>query len=306
MHAYQAYGFQIHSDLVLPELQPSESAQPDVTIQIRSTRDFKSEPNCPETDFQSTAEGVQIFWKHIGQFSVQQGQQVCIDRPPEVEDRVIRLPLLGAVMAMLLMQRGFLVLHASAIEIDGRAVAFVGQKGQGKSTMAATLYQRGHRLLSDDVVAVDLSDPNQAYVVPGFPQFKLWPDAVSGCLQEDPTELPQVHGLLEKRSRLAFDRFSTQPIPLDTLYVLESGDDLAIKALTPQVAISELITHSYAARFGKDLVRGDIATTHFRHCMSLAQQVPILGLERPRDLQRILDVACLVEQALVKQRRNVA
>jgi hypothetical protein len=301
MHTYFAYGLTIHSGLPLPELQPSDATQADVTIQIRSERDFASEPDCPETELSSLPGGVRLLWKQIGQYTVLDGKTVCIDRPPGVQDRELRLPLLGSVISMLLTQRGFLVLHASAINVNGRAAVFVGQKGQGKSTMAATLYQRGHHLLSDDVVAVDLSQPGQPRVVPGFPQFKLWPDAVTHCLQEDPTDLPQVHGLLEKRSRLAFDRFSPDAIPLDTVYVLGSGETVAIQSLTPQMAIAELLTHSYAARFGKDFLQGQLAAHHFQQCMHLAQQIPILGLERPRDIAQVPQVAHLVEHTLSKR-----
>ena len=42
--------------------------------------------------------------------------------------------------------------NSSAIN-DGAAI-FIGAKGQGKSTMTATLYGRGHQLITDDVAAL--------------------------------------------------------------------------------------------------------------------------------------------------------
>jgi hypothetical protein len=70
-----------------------------------------------------------------------------------------RLPLFmsGAVIAALLMLRGHAVLHASCVEYDGVATAFVGDSGAGKSTVAAMLCASGARLVTDDVLRVDHS-----------------------------------------------------------------------------------------------------------------------------------------------------
>ena len=53
---------------------------------------------------------------------------------------------------------GRVVLHGSAVVIDGVAVAIIGPSGAGKSTTAAALLRHGAGLLSDDVVVVDDAD----------------------------------------------------------------------------------------------------------------------------------------------------
>ena len=73
-------------------------------------------------------------------FLIRGGREIVIDAAPGVEQRLIRLFLLGPALALLLHQRRFLVLHASAVMIDGAAVAFVAEKGMGKSTLAAALH----------------------------------------------------------------------------------------------------------------------------------------------------------------------
>jgi hypothetical protein len=54
--------------------------------------------------------------------------------------------------------RGLEVFHASGVVIDGRALLFAGPPGAGKSSLAAALLSAGGQLLSDDVVALALSD----------------------------------------------------------------------------------------------------------------------------------------------------
>jgi hypothetical protein len=51
--------------------------------------------------------------------------------------------------------RGLGIFHASAVALDGRALAFFGASGTGKSSVAAHLVARGARFLADDVVAVE-------------------------------------------------------------------------------------------------------------------------------------------------------
>lgn len=62
---------------------------------------------------------------------------------------------MGMNLQMALGQRRFLLLHAAAVERDGRAVIMTGESGAGKSTLAALLQARGWRLMADEFVLVD-------------------------------------------------------------------------------------------------------------------------------------------------------
>ncbi|MDB5693797.1 MAG: HprK-related kinase [Alphaproteobacteria bacterium] len=63
---------------------------------------------------------------------------------------------MGMNLQMALGQRRFLLLHASAVERDGRALLMTGHSGAGKSTLAALLGERGWRFLGDEFALVDL------------------------------------------------------------------------------------------------------------------------------------------------------
>lgn len=62
--------------------------------------------------------------------------------------------LIGQVLPLLAALRGYEVLHAAAVTVDGVAFGLLGDPGAGKSTLAASLSRRGNRLLSDDVLVV--------------------------------------------------------------------------------------------------------------------------------------------------------
>lgn len=53
---------------------------------------------------------------------------------------------------------GRLLLHAGAVERDGRVIVIAGDSGQGKSTLTAALLQRGYSYVTDELVAIDPSN----------------------------------------------------------------------------------------------------------------------------------------------------
>lgn len=78
---------------------------------------------------------------------------------PEAAPLPLTQGVLAAEMAMNLQmalgQRRYLLLHASAVEKDGRALVMTGESGAGKSTLAALLMARGWRLMGDEFALLD-------------------------------------------------------------------------------------------------------------------------------------------------------
>jgi hypothetical protein len=297
VYNHNAYNLGICSALPLPELQPSAEATADVTILFGSL-DWSPPPQAiasEELYIEVLPDEAYFFWRQLGKFRVARGTEIIIDPLPNVEERLLRLPLLGTIFAVLLHQRGRLVLHASAVAIDGEAIIFVGNKGRGKSTMAATLYGRGHQLISDDVVALEIDEAGQPIVIPGFPQFKLYPEAALLCLGDDPEELPELVDGYEKRSRRVADGFVQDPSPLRNIYVLGRGPVSRIEPLDQQTSLLTLIANSYVARFGKQLLQGAEASTHLRQCTALLAKVSVYRLDRPDSLALLPSTAQMVE-----------
>lgn len=89
---------------------------------------------------------------------------------PEAAPLALAHGLLAAEMAMNVQMalglRRYLLIHASAVEREGRAVLMTGESGAGKSTLAALLGERGWRLLGDEFA---LLDPATGLLLP-FPR----------------------------------------------------------------------------------------------------------------------------------------
>lgn len=92
---------------------------------------------------------------------------------PATDPRFVAILLAGLVVSVLLGLGGHFVLHASAVEVGGKAMAFAGASGAGKSTLAALLCAAGARLVTDDVLRVG-REPRPV-CVGGAPQLRLRP-----------------------------------------------------------------------------------------------------------------------------------
>lgn len=288
MFTYAAYGLAIRSTLRLPELVPSTAA-PEISFQLGRVH-LASDAEAQTHYSNVTKKEAILFWNGVGTFQIRGGREITIDPNPTVDEERLRLFLLGPVLALLLWQRGYLVLHASAVEIGEEAVAFVGGCGWGKSTLAAGLHSRGYNLLADDVVAVHM-DGQRNRVFPGFPRMKLWPDVAAG-LGYSLEALPRIYPDIEKRSCMASAGPSQKALPLGLIYVIEEGLFHNVETLTPQEACIELVRHSY----GIQRFQGVGADEHFLQCAKLANSVSCRRLRRRRSIEDLGHLLRLVEE----------
>ena len=95
-------------------------------------------------------------WRHLIRPSVTIGGDFML---PDAAPLPLAQGLLAAEMGMNLQmalgQRRFLLLHASAVERDGKALLMTGVSGAGKSTLSALLSARGWRFMGDEFALVD-------------------------------------------------------------------------------------------------------------------------------------------------------
>jgi hypothetical protein len=288
---YDAYGLRIHAALRLPELRESTIGE-EVDAIVTPMEEVPALPTSeaglivwPQED------EVVLQWKHFGTYRVRGGRRLEYAPARDVAADAVRVPLLGVCMGLLLHQRGLLTLHASAVAVGDGAVAFVGAKGAGKSTTAAAFLRRGHPLVADDVVAVDLDEGGVPTVSPGLMTVKLWPPSLA-AVGVDPHTVPRLHDGVEKRILRADEVPSAGPLPLRALYVLEEGEELALEPVRARDAFVEVVRHTYATRFIGPVVReADL----FRRCTRFLQSVPVRRLVRPNDLGGVDALVRLVE-----------
>ena len=283
MYRYMAYGLGLQSELTLPELVPSD-VPPDVTMRVTEV--------APDARGAASKTNLLFTETSVGKFFIVGNDEIAIQPFPGVEEAQLRLFLLGPVMAALLRRRGLLVLHASAVALDNGAVAFLGDSGWGKSTLAGAFQKQGYPFLADDVLAIQM-DTEQPVVLPSFPQAKLWPEAATalGYAQE------QLHELYPNSSKFGYHfngSFSLETHPLKAIYILGGAhSNHQIVSCQPRLAFLNLVRHSWARNIP---VEPDLDRLHFDQCARLVRQIPIRLLMRQLSLDALPDLVRLIQE----------
>jgi hypothetical protein len=293
---FSAYDLVIASDIELMVPNSQESIVPDVTIRLDTVtvQGLANKRTFDGVRYEHLApDRLLLKWDLIGSFLIQEGKEIIIDPLQPDEEETTALPLLGTVMAVVLQQRGCLVLHGSAILIDGKVIILLGHKGQGKSTLAASLSKQGFLLLSDDICALDFQKKSKLSVRPAFPTIKLNPDILTH-LGYDPDQLQRLHPKSQKFVKNLGDSFCSLSQTLGAICVLETGDDLKVEQLQGIEAIKEILTHMLINRFPENQP-DELRKTIFSQSAKTAQSIPIYRLTRPRDLQLLPETTLLLQ-----------
>jgi HprK-related kinase A len=117
---------------------------------------YRDYPTPTITDYSVRLEAVSFLRRFIRPSVAINGDYMLPDAAP--------LPLAHALLAaemamnvqMALGWRRALLLHASAVEKDGKALIMTGESGSGKSTLSAMLGHMGWRFMGDEFVLLDL------------------------------------------------------------------------------------------------------------------------------------------------------
>jgi hypothetical protein len=197
--------------------------------------------------------------------------------------------LLGPVLGFLIRLRGMVPLHASAVVVDDRAAAFVGDAWAGKSTTAAACAALGHAVLSDDLLPV-VETAGTIVAYPSHPRLTMWPDSVRALFGQS-RELPSLTPTYDKRylDLEAGDRFQPTPVPLEVIYVL--GDRatacrrLRVEPVHPRAALMALVKHTY----GNYLLDAPMRAREFGVLSRVAEKVPVRHLTFADDIAQLLE-----------------
>ena len=177
------------------------------------------------------------------------GCEVVADWPDRLTLEDIAPYVVGPILGFILRLRGIVPLHASAVAIDGHAIALMGPAGAGKSTTAGAFTRCGYRVISDDVVA--LRPQGSGFVVPpGYPRVNLWAESEEALFGVKGT-LPLISPDWDKQF-LPLDQetqFEARSLPLGAIYVLEKREPGLVApmvgSLTGAEALVALLGNTY-------------------------------------------------------------
>ncbi len=212
---------------------------------------------------------------------------------PEAAPLPLRHGLLAAEMAMNLQMalgaRRHLLLHASAVERDGRAVLMTGVSGAGKSTLATLLAARGWRFMGDEFALLDPAT-GLLHAFPRLISLKnaaipaaeaAWPDARMGPLMAATPKGDIRHMVPDARAIAAMDQPATPALLLFPRY----GDAAAVRPVPPAEAFVRMTQAStnYVA----------LGEPGFTAMTRLIADVPAVAIDYPDGASGVAQVEAL-------------
>ena len=287
---YDACGLRIRSEIEVPGLAPAgQDDAADVTVRWGPVEAPDRWPASGIAAWPSPEADV-LSWAGRAKLRLSASRMVVeSDHKPFARQCVV-----GPGLGVVLHRRGRLVLHGSAVEVDGQAVVLLGQKGAGKSTTAAALLDRGHALLTDDLVAIEFDGDGQPQCAPGPVQMKLWP-ASAKALGLSGEIRPFVDGL--DKGVWFGARAALRSVPVTVVCALAWDEASDLSPLAQAQAFGAVFEHAYAPRFLGASAGVSLVAPTARLCSASA----VFQLRRPQQLAAVGDAVDRIESALVRE-----
>jgi hypothetical protein len=299
----------LFSEIVLPELpliQHERATPHPVTIRLGDVpHDL---PGAVEVDPDCFATPSQYFLRIDGtaRYLVTNGREIVVSPEADANPLDVRAWLLGNIFVALCHQRGLLPLHACAVSsepVNGRqgVAAFLARSGQGKSSLAAHLAQRGLRVLADDVCLIDPTPADEILVTPSSPWLKLWRNSLQnlGRQAEGLERVLSEHDKYRLPLEVAWKRE-----PIRKLVFLESNEESSSAIRMEEVprvkAVPLLMNLTHQAYVLE--ATGQLQESFLR-CGRVLSQARAYRLIRPWGLDHLQSTVDVVEKFLLEDER---
>ncbi|AZV56472.1 hypothetical protein [Clostridium sp. AWRP] len=246
---YIAFGLVIKSDIKLPELIQLEAQNVDTTvdinIKIAQVSECIKDSKIKSIFYEASLNEYLLKVDGIAKYYVKEGKNIIIEPNENSCEEDIRVFLLNSVFAVVLQQRGFLVLHASAAVVDGKAVIFSGISNSGKTAIALSLYDKGYGLICDEICPIKIEN-GKAMIFGGIPQLNVWQDT----LVKEKKNINVYTPIRKEINKYAFnikDKYYESPIEISDIVLLKrhNKDGLVIKKVKGVEKFGKLMKATY-------------------------------------------------------------
>lgn len=299
---YYAFGQVIASDF---EIDVLAAAPPEKipTLKVQLATGLRRRKLSDDPFFEISAERQFFEWSAVGAFEITNPNCIRVDPGPDVSLSLVSQPLLGIVISVALERLGLFCLHGGCVNVDGGAVIVLGDKGAGKSTTVSSLLRAGHRLLTDDLVALDCGDYSGAAEVKcGFPAVKLWPDSADALAVDTTVGSTLIHPSITKFQKRIDPKTMSEDVPTSAIFLLSQVQDGSTHAerISGAKALEALLYFAFIARFGNTSL-GKVHLAQFmKRCCYIIKTTPVYILHIRRDLERLDDLVSVIRRTAVE------
>lgn len=151
MSSYSAYGHTFKIDRPLNFVEEIIEESPDFTVLRSENLNFKHRKISPDI--------AEFYKEGVGKFRILNGTEIQYSLN-SFEDENFEKSLLYLAIPIIFYQKGYLVMHASCVHINGQTIMFCGKKGSGKSTYCQHYLLKGG-FISEDRCVINTSGNDQ-------------------------------------------------------------------------------------------------------------------------------------------------
>jgi hypothetical protein len=301
---YSVYGITLRSQIALSLPEAEKSNLPEVELKIGSPSAFSNavhgaalKPNPGGWGEHALLQDGSTYlrWPELAEFLVSDdGLHIICGLSPAPQE-AFQVYLLGQTLSFALVKRGFEPLHSTSVVINGSAVAFLGNSGFGKSSLAAAFVGAGYRLLTDDLLLLR-ENGKVLHGYPGPPRIKLFPKVARQFLKSNLGGVPMNNSTQKLVMPLFENQVYRTAAPLKAIYVLNSPRNVFRKQrmkmarLRPREAFVSLLRNT----FNRLLSDPDRLQRQFAAVAQLVAEVPVFMISYPRVLGSLPEVRELI------------
>lgn len=171
---YLIGGITITSDIFYPELLLSEHT-PQVELSYGEVPDHLKEKNVDFPFIEANKNQYLLKLNEIGSYLVENGNKITIQKHEKATPHDLEKYVLTNIFGALSYQRNSIPMHGGVFIHEGKGILISGLSGNGKSSILTALYQKGYKLISDDITNLEVIE-NKVIAHPCFPRILLWKD----------------------------------------------------------------------------------------------------------------------------------
>ena len=259
---YRIFDFSLACDMPLPELPETGDAGKVINIQcgqgnVNATGEIQWLHEWHDTDGEvcirygrSGKDYLLRFPEAVDFLVSHSGDMVRYFAEESIPDEMVRHLLLDQVIPRIASHKGRLVLHASAVVHDGKAIIFLGDTGSGKSTLVAGFCMQDYEILTDDCILLS-PDSNRTMCIPCYPGIRLWNDSYKAVVNDD-RYLSNISYRADKQRLILHNAKAGQhvsAIPLTAIFILDDTisqhNQVTIDPVSGAIAAMDIIKQTF-------------------------------------------------------------
>jgi hypothetical protein len=285
-HRYSLFGLSFATDRPIPGLVEDEGSDfATVTVAFAPVPHAIHDPSYRDDTVQASATEYLFAYPGYLRLYVDGTTKITVEPLVECDPSRMWTFLLGICASIIGFRRGFIPLHAAAVQGHGGCVALAGNSGAGKSTLAASLCDRGFTLHTEDLCLVQPASEAHPRVGSGIRELRLWDDAAEAldwthrvCCATEPGMPKSVYRLTPAPPAL---------LPLKRVYALEFHDEDGPEGIHRVHGVDALQTLIASLRLRPGLLSVGAREQTFASLASISNATEVYRFVRPHDRHQL-------------------